>query len=263
MKLGIGIFTVYKNFLADLPDTLKRLAEIGYEGVELYGNASWPPELVRQNLECNGLTLCGWHTEWRLLQPDTIRKTIAYHKAVGNHRLIIPAMGGPWNIAHSQEEDSEQVWHQHAVWMNQVIKLLSEESLQLGYHTHAHEFSTRYPSGKTPWNILTEECPELLLELDTGNCIEGGGIPQKALEESGTRSVLIHCKPYSHQKGFEVPILDSEDENNWDAILEAADRGHTKWLLLEEEASGLGDAFTLTKQSFQRMKRLLSLKNDS
>lgn len=257
MKLGLGLYTVYDGLRADLDGTLRQTAGMGYEGVEFFGTAIWRPEEVRDSLARYGLTVCGWHTEWRLLQEDTLRGTIAYHRAIGNRTLIVPALGGPWNIAHTAEEDCEAVWIGHAKWMRELSALLADEGMRLGYHTHAHEFSLRYESGRTPYDILAEECPQVILELDTGNCIEGGGDPVAALKQSQGGSKLVHLKPYSHLRGFDVLLGDEDDANDWAAIARQCRESNAEWLLVEDEANSIGDKFVVAKACHDRMKVIL------
>lgn len=256
MKLGLGLYTVYDGLKADLDDTLRRTAEMGYTGVEFFGPAFWRHEEVRDSLARNGLAVCGWHTEWRLLQEDTLRGTIAYHQAIGNPTLVVPALGGPWNIAHTAREDCEAVWSAHAKWMRELAKLLEGEGMRLGYHTHAHEFSLRYASGRRPYDILAEECPNVILELDTGNCIEGGGDPVAALRES-RNSKLVHLKPFSHTREFNILLGDEDDANDWPAIVRQCREDGAEWLLVEDEAGGLGDKFVVARRCFERMSALM------
>jgi sugar phosphate isomerase/epimerase len=183
MKIALALYTVYHELQRDLEHTLKTVKSMGYDGVEFYGEAIWAPDAVKALLEKYELEICGWHVEWKLLQVDTIADTISYHKALGNTNIIIPCLGGPWDIAHTAEENSAEIWLQHANQMNAIADTLEAEGFQLGYHTHAHEFEDQF-DGVTPWDILLDHTKSsIFMELDTGNCIEGEGDPVKALQD--------------------------------------------------------------------------------
>jgi sugar phosphate isomerase/epimerase len=236
-SLALGLYSVYRELQADIEQTLFRVKELGYEGVEFYGEFVHPPERIRMLLERNGLENCGWHTEWKLLQPDTLPATLEYHKLAGTRNVIIPALGGPWEIAHTLGEDSPEVWIGHARKMNELSDRLQQQGMRLGYHTHAHEFATRYAGGITPWDLLCEHTnADIILELDTGNCLEAGVNPADVLAAIPGRPLLVHGKPYSARCGLETFIGSDDDDNDWPAIVEQCRLAGTEWLIVEHES---------------------------
>lgn len=258
MKIGLGLYTVYQELIRDTQKTLNAAAAMGYTGVEFYGERNYRPDILKELLIQNKLEICGWHTEWKLLKPDTIAETIQYHQTLGNCNIIIPALGGPWNIGHTEAEDCAEVWKRHCEEMNQIHKTLKKEGLRLGYHTHAHEFSTKYQD-ITAFDILCENAdPEIYLELDTGNCIEGGGDPVVAMADACNRMKLIHCKPYSKIHHMES-ILGEDDVNDWPSILNQCMLNQTDWLIVENEAEKMGDKLEVAQTCLNNLNNLLNL----
>jgi sugar phosphate isomerase/epimerase len=242
--VALGLYSVYRELQADIEQTLSRVKELGYQGVEFYGEFDHPPERIRMLLERNGLENCGWHTEWKLLQPDTLAATLEYHKLAGTQNIIIPALGGPWEIAHTRGEDSPKVWIGHARKMNELSDRLQQQGMRLGYHTHAHEFETRYDGGITPWDLLCEHTnADIILEVDTGNCLEAGVNPADVLAAIPGRPLLVHGKPYSGRLGLETFIGSDDDDNDWPAILEQCRLASTQWLIIEHESEKKNPGF--------------------
>jgi sugar phosphate isomerase/epimerase len=83
--------------------------------------------------------------------------------------------------------------------------------------------------------IMIPPCSKgVVLELDTGNAIEGGGDPVQVMARHAARKKLIHLKPWSRQAGFEVTLGDPGDENDYPAIIAAAGE-NCEWLIVESE----------------------------
>lgn len=237
MKPALGLYTVYKNLTEDLERTLCQVSEMGYEGVEFYGPFQWEAARVRQALKQSGLAVCGWHVEWKLLQGDERKKSIEYQAALDSPTIVIPCLGGPWNVGHTPQEDCAEIWEAYAEKMNLISEEAGAAGMRLGYHTHAHEFETRFAAG-SPWEILLRGLKkEVFLELDTGNCLEGGGDPAAALREAADRLYTVHCKPFGKARRENTPMGDIEDENNWPDIFKEAKAGGAVWMAAEDEAS--------------------------
>jgi len=50
--------------------------------------------------------------------------------------------------------------------MNEEAAVANQAGLKYGYHNHAHEFTTDFGSGLTPWKILTECLDPKLVHLE-------------------------------------------------------------------------------------------------
>lgn len=258
MSIALGLYSVYKELQTDIGRTLFQVKQLGYEGVEFYGEFTESPERIRDLLKQYELINCGWHTEWKLLQPDTLAATLDYHLCAGTPRVIIPALGGPWEIGHTLQQDSAEVWVKHAHAMNDLSYQLKAYDLQLGYHTHAHEFNTHY-GAVTPWEIICEHTnPDIILELDTGNCIEGGANPAEVLSRIHGRPVLVHCKPFSHQTGLETHIGETHDDNDWPETIRQCRLAGTQWLIVEHESNHAYPQFDGAKRCLDGIRRFMT-----
>lgn len=85
------------------------------------------------------------------------------------------------------------------------------------------------------FDLLYENlAPSVIMELDSGNCIEGGGNPLTVLQKYRNRQVILHLKPYSQVKGFDVILGEEGDDNNWQELLHQSEKDFL-WLLIESE----------------------------
>jgi sugar phosphate isomerase/epimerase len=239
--IALGMYTVHQDVLLDMPGTFQKLAAMGYQGIEFYGEpADYAADTVRRSLEGSGLALTSWHIEWRNLQPATIAGTIQYLKSVGCKRAVVPCLGGKWNVAHMPEQESRPLWEDYTVWLNAVALRLAEHGIAAGYHNHEHEFMLKY-DGERVFDILLQRLePSIIMELDTGNAIEGGADPADELLKYKGRPVLLHCKPYSRKDGFNVTLGAPGDLNDWKAILSACKKDSLAYIVESESSVGAG-----------------------
>jgi sugar phosphate isomerase/epimerase len=253
--ISLGMYTVYTDVLEDMPATFKKLAELGYDEIEFYGEPEYDIATVRRALGESGLGLTSWHIEWRNVQAKTLAKTVAYLKEVGCTRAIVPCLGGKWNVNHKPEEDSRPLWEAYGALMNHLEKQLANEGIALGYHNHEHEFQLKY-GGEDVFDIFFGILsPSIIMEFDSGNAIEGGSNPAAVLKKYAGRPKLIHCKPFSHQNGFNTVLGAADDLNDWAAIV-AASRADAIAYLVESEST-VGTGMENAKACIDGLKRYL------
>lgn len=82
------------NFCAGRPEGTPALSPAEQEREPEYD-----PDQLRTALAGAGLELCGWHIEWRHLQPGRLDATIRYLEAAGNRNAVVPCLGGRWQVA--------------------------------------------------------------------------------------------------------------------------------------------------------------------
>ena len=237
-KCGLAMYTVHQNAQKDLYKTFCRLAEMGYRGIEFYGEQNYDLDLLKTSLKDSGLTLTGWHVEWRNLWEDRFPQTVAYLQKAGCPVAVIPCLGGKWNVGHGPKEECRDVWLGYIEKINRIARKLKAEGIRTGYHNHEHEFALSY-DGQTVFELLFGGLSEdVILELDTGNCIEGGGDPVQILKQYHDRDVLLHLKPWSYGRGFDVVLGEADDANDWERILKPETKD-CMWLLVESENTAL------------------------
>ena len=238
-KPGLGMYTVHQAVAQDMAGTFCTLAQMGYGGLEFYGEPSdFHLDRTKKALKDSGLRMTSWHIEWRNLQKATIQSTMEYLQEIGCNTAVVPCLGGKWNVAHSAAEECRDIWLRHIDWLNETAQILKQNGLRTGYHNHEHEFLLHY-NGQRVFDLLfTSLAPEIVMEFDTGNCIEGGEDPCAVLDRYKERAVLLHLKPYSPEKGFDVVLGDADDTNDWTRILSVPGT-HIEELLLESECAVL------------------------
>lgn len=254
-QCGLAMYTVHKSAEADLYGTFCRLGKMGYRGIEFYGEPAVEPELLKRSLSDSGLSLTGWHVEWRNLQPDRIKETTAYLQRIGCPIAVIPCLGGKWQVAHGPKEECREIWLRYAEQMNAISEQLAYEGIRTAYHNHEHEFQLEY-EGEKVFDLLFDRLSEqIIIEFDSGNCIEGGDDPLRVLKKYENREILLHLKPYSHTNGFNTVLGAADDANDWKSILNPETRTYL-WLLVESENEVLPE-FENAERCLEGLKQIL------
>ncbi len=234
IPVALELYSVRHELKKDLRGTLKAVAEMGYQGVEFAGAPEYNPQELRSLLEEFSLVCCGWHTPFDLVQDEKLEGTIAFNKAVGNSRIIVP--GIPERLRRTRED-----WLKLAGFFNQLAGKLATHGMVTGYHNHHIEFVPL--NGERPWDTFFGNTnASVIMQLDTGNAIFGGADPVALLQKYPGRAGTVHLKPYSKQAGEKdgeqgFRALIGEDDTPWQEIFQLCETvGGTQWYIIEYES---------------------------
>ena len=194
IPVGLELWSVRQQCEKELPAVLRAVAQMGYQSVELahsyYGHdaAAW-----RKLLDENGLKSCGMHMGLAALQGDAFNKTVEIHKVLGTPYLIIASL--PQKSLASLPSIVET-----GKQFNELAERLAPHGMKIGYHCHGGDFAK--VDGRTAWELFGENtASDVLLQLDIGNCLGGGGDPIAMLKKFPGRSVSLHIKDYGGKPG--------------------------------------------------------------
>ena len=222
-RIGIQLYTV-RDLTGDdiFKDTLRQLADIGFEGVEFawkYGGMM--PGELRDFLESVNLQCCGMHVQLDELL-DTDNEVYAYAAAVGCEYMT---------TSHSNRLDD---WDALAVDIERAGRAAASKGMVFTYHNHHPEFETvgdRYAE-----DVLLESTdPQFVkAELDLGWVKKGGADPMAYWCKYGGRIPQIHLRDYDSQKEEVVNITDGFIDLK--QVQAQALELDTDWIIYEQDA---------------------------
>ncbi|MBN1154424.1 sugar phosphate isomerase/epimerase [candidate division KSB1 bacterium] len=247
IPIGAQLYGVRKECEVDFPGTVKKIVEMGYDGVELADYFGYSAAEIRKILDDNNLKCCGNHIFLETLQGDELQKTIEFNKTLGNEYLIIRWLD-------EKEYQTRDKWLELAQIMNSIAERLKLHGMRLGYHNHEFEFRT--VDGELPWNIIADHTSQdIILELDTANCSHAGADPIHYLNRNPGRTATCHLKPYSRKNPH---AMIGEDDIDWQNVFKICEStGGTEWYIVEyevEEVPAL-DALRINLENLRRMGR--------
>jgi len=219
---------------------LATVSKIGYKGVEFAGYHGRSAKDLRKMLDDNGLVACGTHTGYETILVDKLKETVEFNHIIGNNFLIVPWMEGK----------TKEAWVEKAKLFNEVADKVKPEGMFVGYHAHAHDFEKF--DGVSAWDIFfggTKK--EVIMQLDTSNCCDGGADPVAVLKKYPGRARTIHIK--AHGAGPEAVI--GEDKVDWKGVFGFCESvGKTDWYVVEHETSK--DPLDAVRRNFEALKKM-------
>jgi sugar phosphate isomerase/epimerase len=246
IPIGLELWSVRRQCEKELPAVLRAVAQMGYGSVELahsyygYDASAW-----RKLLDDNGLKSCGMHMGLPMLQGDAFDKTVAMHKVIGTPYLIIASLPKK-NLA------SVRAIVETGKQFNELSERLEPHGMKIGYHCHGGDFEK--VEGRTAWELFGENTkPDVLLQLDIGNCLGGGGDPIAMLKKFPGRSVSIHLKDYGGKPG----AVFGEGQVNWKEVFELCTTiGGTKQYVIEEEGREGPEALEGVRRALENFRKM-------
>ena len=245
MNVGVQMFTLrrFTQNEADLVATLERLADIGFESIQISAFGPIAIDDVASHCRAANIGVTATHTPWpRLLEdlPAVIEEHVQLdcrHTAVG---MIPPAeylsLEGLQNFLREGEV---------------IARTLSKAGITFSYHHHHHEF--RWFDGK-PWlEHLCEQAPALGIgiELDTHWIVAGGGDPVAWIERVGDNMPLLHLKDFSiNEQNRRTFAAIGQGNLNWSNILDTASKHPIEHYFIEQDDCYGEDEFHCLQQSY-------------
>ncbi|MDR2117636.1 MAG: sugar phosphate isomerase/epimerase [Planctomycetaceae bacterium] len=240
IPISVQVYSVRKAAEKDLAAALKKIAEIGYEGVEFAGYYGKDAKEVRKFLDDAGLKCSGTHTGIGALRGDNFNKTVELHKTLGTRFIIVP--GGINNELHSVEGNKKI-----AEEFNKLAEKAKAVGMVIGYHAHGGD--AKLIEGIPAWErFFDATTPDVLMEMDLGNYLAVGGDPYKMIEKFKGRSKAVHLKESGD-------AIIGSGKIDWKRTFELCETiGGTEWYVVEDEKDA--DSFERIGLCYDALKKM-------
>ncbi|WP_028659410.1 sugar phosphate isomerase/epimerase family protein [Nocardioides insulae] len=165
-KISIQLYSLRSVMTGDgINETLSALGEIGYPRVELAGLYGRTAKEMRRTLDRRGLRASSSHDGISASRQELATK-LDNAEILGQKYMVVPYLNS----------DLREDWQRWAEQMNVEAEAARRRGIAYGYHNHAHEFTTDFGDGTTPWDVLTSELdPRFVhLEVDLYWAVTGG-----------------------------------------------------------------------------------------
>lgn len=229
IPIGLQLYSVRKQCEQALPRVLHAVAKMGYEGVEFAGYYDRTADELKKMLDDNGLKCCGTHLRTRINTIadgyDEFDKEVEFNQVLGNPYLIFPWM--PDDMRNSADACKKT-----AELLDTLAERVKKVGAYVGYHAHGGDFAKI--GDATQWDLLFENSGDrVIMQMDIGNCLGGGGDPYATLKKFPGRSLTVHLK--EHGADHKAPV--GEGDVDWKKVFEICESvGGTKWYVVEHES---------------------------
>jgi sugar phosphate isomerase/epimerase len=143
MPLGFQVWTVKDILIKDFPGTLKMIADLGYQSVEMcsppgYESSGFGPLMklkapeMKKIINDAGLVCSSCHYGMDELR-NNLSERIDFALGVGQTQMVLSSFGLPKNATMND-------WLKAADELNKVGEKTKKAGLQMGYHNHNMEF---------------------------------------------------------------------------------------------------------------------------
>jgi sugar phosphate isomerase/epimerase len=241
-RIGLMLYTVRGECAADLQDTLREVAEMGYEGVELFDLHGHAPQQVRDWLDELGLVVCGRHVPLAALESE-LPELATQVAILGTKRVVLSWVEPPV----SREQARSLAGRLHG-----IADRAAALGLELGFHNHDGEVRPLESGPSFLDDLLTLP---LFLELDLGWVWWAGVDPAALLESTRGRVPLVHVKDFRSrgERSF-CPVGDGAV--GYEQLAPAAVAAGVEWLLVEQDETD-GPALDAARRSLEALSSML------
>lgn len=189
-KVGVQLYSVRKEMMADATGTLNKLGQFGYQEIEsaqsekgnYYGLA---PKEIKKILKDQGMTLRSGHTHI----DKNWQRSIDEAAEAGQEYIICSVLPSPGQTIENYQKSADM--------FNQAGEQCKKSGVMFGYHNHASEYDT--VDGQVLYDVLLDRSqPGLVhMEMDLGWVIAAGKDPLAYFSKYPGRFPLWHLKDMS------------------------------------------------------------------
>lgn len=256
MKIGYQLFSALAlcETKEGLLDTIRKLAELGYDGVEFFSYNDIPAGELKTFLGQCGIEACNSHVQLERWEAD-MEGELAYAKEAG-----IPCVTIPWM---APELRNEAGYKKVADLISELVPLCKTYGLRLMYHNHEFEFEAAEGGDGCVLDMFLDNEPALALELDTFWAHYAGVDPIAYMEQRKDRLGMIHVKDYESLEGGglsgaqKMPSFCAVGTGKMDirSIFDYAKQLAMPWVVVEQDNSKI-DVLESAALSIRSLKTL-------
>lgn len=225
LKVGLQLYTVREELEQDFEGTIRKVAEMGYSGVEFFHYFGRSAGEVKALLEETGLVAVGAHRPYEAMLNDT-QQEISFNLEIGNRNLIVPYL-----------TEEQRNWPEVAANLRMIGDKCQEGGAVLSYHNHDFEFTEKV-EGQPAFDYLFGTVPveQLQVEMDTCWVYYGGYDPAEYIHKYAGRLPIIHLKDLKKREdGSPETVVLGEGEVDLAAVIEAAAAAGVEWAVVEQD----------------------------
>jgi len=249
MKLGAQLYTVreYTQTVADFEETIKKIAQIGYQYVQISGIGPILTQRVADICKEYGISIPITHTNPTRIKNET-DAVIAEHRIMGANYIGIGA------IPHGYKLNPKGV-RRFINDYTPAAEKIRAAGMTLMYHNHDFEFE-KYGK-KIMLTYLIEEFPQLAFTLDTYWVQAGGADPAAWIKSLSERVDVLHLKDMAWAGGNQIMAAVMNGNLNWESIFAASRQAGVKYAMVEQDDCYGADPFKCLAKSYNNLTKEL------
>lgn len=249
--IAIQLYSVRDDVAANMYGALKKIKELGYDGVEFAGLYEHKPAEIREMCADIGLTPISAHVAYleMMADPDGV---IGAYAEIGCKFIAVPYLNS--DLRPGTEKFPEVL--ENIRMLGGVCK---KYGITLQYHNHDFEFCKL--DGKYGLDVMYETIPADLLQTQLDLCWVnvGGEDPAEYLLKYKDRAPTVHFKDFAGEKSENMYELigikntaapkrpanfeyrpNGYGNQNFPKILESVRKTNAGWIIVEQDNPSMG-----------------------
>lgn len=254
LPVALQLYSVRNEMEKDFEGTVKKVAELGYQGVEFAGLFGHTAEQVREICAAAGVEPVSAHVPLDEMLADC-KGTLAKYKEIGCRYIVVPYLPEERRPGFADFEKT-------LAEMAEIGALCKEFGLKLLYHNHDFEFVKLGDKYGLDVMYDTVDADLLATELDTCWVNVGGEDPAAYVLKYSGRAPVVHLKDFvmqgkeKPQKLYALIGIDDDEEQaaeeafsfkpvgsgvqDMPAILDASEKAGAEWVVVEQDQPDAG-----------------------
>lgn len=231
--LALQLYSLREELTQDFAGTVRRVAAMGYAGVEPFGDPANLTEAAALYKDL-GLAIPAAHMSIPL--GDFQARAFEIAAAYELERIILPGLDR-WESLDAVKQSADRY--------NDAYRACAAEGYAFGLHNHWWEFATL--DGRVAFDVLLEHLdPNIFLEVDVYWVQVAGADPVQTVRDLGARASLLHIKDGPAENHQQAMLAVGDGAVDIPAIIQA---GQADWLVVELDRCAT-DMATAVEKSF-------------
>lgn len=228
IPVAVQMYTLREESERDFAGTLKRVAELGFDGVEFAGYGGLTAKEVKALLDKLGLQAASSHVPLEQLE-NNLAQVIEDQKILGSKYVVCPYL--------LPDRRSEADYQALISILDQAGEACRREGITLCYHNHDFELD-RLADGRTALESIFDDvnAVNVKAELDIYWLTKAGEKPVEWINRYQTRTPLVHLKDMTtdEEKFFAELGTGGVDV---EAVLNIGEEAGVQWWVVEQDMS--------------------------
>jgi sugar phosphate isomerase/epimerase len=253
-RIGLQLYSVKDELPKDFLGTLKKISDIGYSSVELYGfnGEKFLDRSVKEVLgivKDMGMSISGAHTGSALLPEDMTDPKWDFWKKCS---AALKSGGAKWAVQagfpepHNTLDDLKRI----AAHFNRVGEVCKKGGVQFAYHNHHSELGKIDNEVILDFLLRNTDPKFVSFQLDLGHAVNGGGDCLRYMRDFPGRFKLWHASDFDASTRKYVVV--GQGSVPYKALF-ALPKIDLEQLTVEQETGG--DIFVSCKADFDYLKQ--------
>jgi sugar phosphate isomerase/epimerase len=228
IPIAVQMYSLREECEKDFVGTLKKVAELGFDGVELAGYGGLTSQELKEVLDGLNLKVAASHISLDELK-NNLAQVIEDQKTLGSEYVVCPYL--------MPDQRSEEDYLKLVSFLEKAGETCRSEGLTLLYHNHDFELE-HLSNGKTALETIFDSISNenVKAEFDVYWLTKAGHNPVEWINKYPDRTPIVHLKDMTKDEEQFFAELGTGGVDI-ESILKLGEEANVKWWIVEQDIS--------------------------